>query len=271
MEPRRHNQSRTATALGALLGSDRPIGRVLRARQTQDGRPRNGAIQTLTDAGGARGGAWNQHDVIVFVPRPADGLYRISASGGEATPVKIDAPSRMRGWFPSFLPDGRHLLFFSPTPGQPENSEVYVVSLDSGQRKRLFTSRSNAVYAPPGYLLFWRETTLLAQTFDAASLELHGSPVAVATSVGFNPISSQTLFSVSHSGTLVFFGGAVGQTQLTWLDRTGKQIGDPGPKGIHNSLSLSPDATSVVYDEADARAEASISGVSILRAVSLRG
>jgi serine/threonine protein kinase/Tol biopolymer transport system component len=212
-----------------------------------------GQIQTLADAGGARGGTWNQEGVIVFVPRPADGPHRISASGGEATPVKISDDPRLRGWFPSFLPDGRHFLLFTPTPNQPENAGVLVVSLDSSTPKRLLASRSTAMYAPPGYLIFWRETTLLAQAFDAASLELRGSPVAIAAAVGFNPITNQSLFSVSHSGTLVFFGGAVGQTQLTWLDRTGKRIGVAGAKGVFNSLSLSPDGNSVVYDEADPR------------------
>ena len=37
------------------------------------------------------------------------------------------------------------------------------------------------------------------------------------------------------------------QTQLEWIERSGKRIGDPGPRGIFNSLSLSPDDQSVVY------------------------
>jgi Tol biopolymer transport system component len=212
-----------------------------------------GRIETLTDAGGARGGTWNQDDVIVFVPRPADGPHRIPASGGEATPVKIDAPQALRGWFPSFLPDGRHFLFFAPTPSQPDQAGTYVVSVDGGKPTRLLATRSAALYAVPGYLLFWRESALLAQPFDAATLVLSGSPTPVANAVGFNPVTGQTLFSVSRSGTIAFFGGAVGQTQLAWFDRNGKQIGAPGPTGTFNSVSISPDGRSVVYDEADAR------------------
>ena len=49
-----------------------------------------GQIRTLADAGGARGGTWNRDDVILFAPRPGTGLYRISAAGGQPTPVKID-------------------------------------------------------------------------------------------------------------------------------------------------------------------------------------
>jgi eukaryotic-like serine/threonine-protein kinase len=207
-------------------------------------------IQTLADAGGARGGTWNQDDVILFVPRPGTGVYRVSAAGGPATPVKIDAEFT---WFPSFLPDGRHFLFFSPAPSQPENAGVFVASLDSSTAKRLVTARSRALHAMPGYLLFWREGALLAQAFDAGSREVRGNSVSVANGVGLNSITNQGLFSVSDSGTLVFFAGPVGRSELVWVDRVGRRIGEAGPSGLFNSLSLSPDATRVVYDQAEPR------------------
>ena len=158
----------------------------------------------------------------------------------------------MAPWFPSFLPDGRHFLFFTPAPSQPESAGVFVASLDSSTARRLVTARSRAVHAP-GYLLFWREGALLAQAFDETTLEVRGNPVAVANAVGLNPLTNQGLFSVSDSGTLVFFAGAVGESELVWFDRAGRRIGNPGPKGVFNSLSLSPDATSVVYDQAEPR------------------
>ncbi len=206
-------------------------------------------VQTLADAGGPRGGTWNQDDVILFVPRPGTGVYRVSAAGGQPAPVKIDVLT----WFPSFLPDGRHFLVFSPAPAEPENSGVFVASLDSSAAKRLVTARSRAVYATPGYLLFWREGALLAQAFDADRFEVRGNPVSVANDVGLNSVTNQGLFSVSDTGTLVFFAGAVGQSELVWVDRAGRRIGEAGPRGIFNSLSLSPDATSVVYDQAEPR------------------
>ena len=76
-----------------------------------------GQIQTLAPAGAARGGTWNRDNVIVFAPRAGAGLSRISAAGGEATPVKVDVEGT---WFPSFLPDGRHFLFFSAAPASPK-------------------------------------------------------------------------------------------------------------------------------------------------------
>ena len=212
-----------------------------------------GRVQILTDAEGPRGGTWNRDDVILFVPRPRDGPYRIAASGGTSQPVATVTGQPSGGWYPSFLPDGRHFVFFLPSPAQPENASVWLGSLDSSiPPKRLVSARSGAAYAPPGYLLFWRDGTLLAQEFDERALEIRGN-AATVVSAGLNPISSQALFSVSDSGTLVFFAGAVTQSEIGWVDRDGRRLGKVGPKGVFNSVSLSPDENSAVYDRADPR------------------
>jgi len=211
-----------------------------------------GRVQTLWNAGGARGGTWSPDDLIVFVPRPFEGPYVIAAAGGEARHVASDGGPGARGWFPSFLPDGRHFLIFVPAPIADE-SGIFIASLDSPVRTRLLTSRSNAVYVAPGFLLFWREGALVAQPFDSRTRTVGSNAVTVATAVGLNPVTNQSLFSVSNADTLVFFAGAVGQSELVWVDRSGAHIGAPGPKGAIVTVALSPDATSVVYDSADPR------------------
>ena len=161
-------------------------------------------------------------------------------------------PCEPRGWFASFLPVGRHFVEFHPTTVQPENSGVWLVSLESGKREQLVPSHSNAIYAQ-GHLLFWEEGTLWAQAFDEEALEVRGTPRRVADAVGLNPVTNQALFSVSTSGTLAYFAGTVGHTELVWLDRDGHEIGRPGATGVISTVSLSPDDTSVVYDLADQR------------------
>ncbi|HSC28595.1 MAG TPA: protein kinase, partial [Vicinamibacterales bacterium] len=68
------------------------------------------ALQTLAATPVPRGGTWNQHDVIVFAPFPAEPLQMSPATGGTPQPVPGADPGR---WFPAFLPDGRHYLFLS--------------------------------------------------------------------------------------------------------------------------------------------------------------
>ena len=209
----------------------------------------SGQVRTLADAGGARGGSWNKDDVIVFMPAPGGTAYRISATGGDPAPLKLERV----GWYPSFLPDGHHFLLFNPSNPQPDQAAVHLTSLDSMPPARIVPAKSNAIYVAPGYLLFWRDGTLLAQPFDAARGQAHGNAIALPGVAGLNPLINQALFSVSNEGTLAYYGGAVGQTQLAWFDRSGNRLGTPGPTGIFNSLSVSPDASSVVYDEADPR------------------
>lgn len=102
---------------------------------------------------------------------------------------------------PCFLPDGKHFLFFAHN-SRREKHAVYVASLDSKQeRKRLFYSPTAAVYAPPGYLLFTRDDTLMAQPFDVEEMELTGEPVALAKPVIWEERFGRAAFSVSQSGS----------------------------------------------------------------------
>ena len=91
-------------------------------------------------------------------------------------------------WIPSFLPDGRHYLYVARMAGSER--EIRVGSIDSNDSKRLVSATySNAVYAPPGYLLYRRESKLVAQHFDVEKLELQGDPIPIAEDVGFDATS----------------------------------------------------------------------------------
>ena len=211
-----------------------------------------GSPSTLCNALNGRGGAWNRDDVIVFAPDFGSGLSRVSAAGGEPSPVTTLDSSRQESThrFPQFLPDGRHFLYFARSI-QPENSGIYVSSLDQPQAKRIISTDTNVAYAPPGYLLFPREGTLMAQAFDAASLALTGAPFRVAEQVGYLRLNSEAYFSVSETGVLVYQSGDAGKTQLVWFDRSGKQLGAPGPPGEYSFPALSPDEKRVAIDRDD--------------------
>jgi serine/threonine protein kinase len=201
-----------------------------------------GPAQALADVASNRGAAWNREGVIVFGPNAGGPLYRISAAGGPSTPVTtLDATRNqtVHSW-PHFLPDGRHFLYLARS-AQRENSAIYVGSLDSNDSKFLVNADSTPAYAPPGYLLFLRERTLMAQPFDAGKLQLTGEPFPIAEQVGFNSANGRGFFAVSENGVLVYRSNVLADTQLTWFDRTGKQIARVGTAGQINGLALSPD------------------------------
>jgi serine/threonine protein kinase len=207
-----------------------------------------GPPQKLADAANAVGGAWSDDGTIVFGPSWSEALYRVPASGG-GEPVavtRLDPPRHLAHVFPKFLPDNRHFLFFA----WGTNPGVYLGTIDSAETRRLTAADTAAVYAPPGYLLFMRQGTLLAQRFEAKSGELSGKPVQIADSVDFYDLNLFGAFSASETGILAYRTAASTRRRLAWFNRTGKEIRAlriPEENNMSNP-ELSPDGRKVGVD-----------------------
>ncbi len=210
-----------------------------------------GTPEMLCDAHSAYGGTWNRDGVILF--SSDDKLYRVSEAGG--TPTLVAAPDAARQEreydLPQFLPDGRHFLFLLVT-GAAANSYnnrgfVATGSLDSPKTERLFESVSNALYAPPGYLFYVNQGTLVAQGFDANGLRLTGPAAPVGTGVGLTAGYGYGFFSVSETGALAYQAapGAFGISQMTWYNRAGEKLGTVGESGHYSSSALSPEGSKI--------------------------
>jgi eukaryotic-like serine/threonine-protein kinase len=202
-----------------------------------------GPPQNVCDAVGGRGGTWGQDGVIVFTPSSFQPLFRVSAAGGTPEPAsKLDA-SRVENshrW-PSFLPDGKHFLFWARSSRGAQENMLYLGELGSLQAKALMKSESMAVYAS-GHLLFMRDQSLMAQPFDPRRIELSGEPVPIAEHVGVNGATARPLFSAAQTGTLVYQSGETsGGWNLLWFDRDGKQTGSIAQVDRYLSPALSPD------------------------------
>ena len=201
-----------------------------------------GPVQVICNAPEAFTGAWSRDGVIVFGGR-GKGIRRVSAAGGEVTELLSLDESRkeVRHAWPRFLPDGRHFLYRSDNGSSYDLSEVFVASIDGKERKSLFKGYTNVYYIEPGYVLFARDTTVMAQPFDVSKLEVTGEPVPVLEDVGFNADTGRSQFSVSENGTLVYRMGSLAERQLTWFDRQGKEISKVASQGDYSDIVLSPD------------------------------
>jgi len=211
-----------------------------------------GPAITLCDAPNGRNGAWSKNDVMVFQMDAAGPLLRAPAVGGSATTAtELDVASReVSHRFPSFLPDGRHFLYtdYISVEGQ---TTVYVGDLESKDRRRVFAGATNAVYVP-GYLLFVRERTLMAQAFDIGKLAVTGEATPVAEQVTYDAGNARGQFSASQNGVIAYIvGGNAGEAQLTWFDRSGKTLGTVGRPGLLTSAAISPDGSLVAFDRQD--------------------
>ena len=201
----------------------------------------NGPVQTLTSAPGGAGGAWSSEGIIFGRSQTAP-LYRVPAGGGSAVEAtRLDAPRQTGHRHPSFLPDGRHFVFFAN--GTPEGKGVYLGSIGSPDTRRLFDAESRAVFSPPDYLLFGRQGALMAQRLDLATLQPVGDPLTVAGRVAGRPEAIGSIaVSASTAGPIAYRSSAA-ERQLIWLDRSGRQIGTLGDPDSSQmaALRLSPD------------------------------
>jgi Tol biopolymer transport system component len=205
-----------------------------------------GAVQTICEAREGRGASWSRDGVIVFAGSAYGALSKVSAAGGTPASIGPKADSNVSHRLPRFLPDGRHLLFYS-LEAKAEDSAVSVLDLESGKAKVLFKSASEARYVPPGYLVFVREGNLLAQPFDPSKLATAGEAVPIAEGVEFNPFRATGNFAFEGTRLLVFeSGGSGNKAQLTWLDRDGKKLGTVGEPANFGELSISPDGRRAV-------------------------
>jgi len=208
-----------------------------------------GAPQTLSDAPDPRGGAWSIDNVIAFGVGTTPGLRRISANGGEVGRVTFPASRALSNRFPSFLPDGRHLLFFVLAQSRPD-STVDIGSLTDSTSTVLLHGQYSASYVRTGQLLYLANGVLIAQPFDAERRAMSGPPVTLAQDVAGSSVNAPS-FSASDTGVLAFAPATDLHMQLAWFGRDGARLQDVGPAGDYADVQLSPDEKRVVVTRVD--------------------
>jgi serine/threonine protein kinase len=213
-----------------------------------------GAPNSLCDISGtAMGGSWGRDGTIVF-GNNAGPLLQVSSSGGIARPVReLDAARQENSQiWPRFLPDGKHLLYWSRSATSNARG-IYVTRLGSKETKQLLNTEGKPDYAAPGYLLYAKDGSLLAQAFDADRLQLAGDPFPVAEGVGSITEVPGSLYSCSDTGTLVHRAlGATGQRiAVVTPAPAGKSVIVVGETGIFRQIALSPDQKRVAIEKLD--------------------
>jgi serine/threonine protein kinase len=210
-----------------------------------------GPATALCDAGTGTGGAWNRAGVILFGVDSGP-IRRVNAAGGVCTPVTQAEPG-VRDLLPEFLADGKHFLYFVQSTDQSSGG-LFLAVLDQPAGHRLLPDQSSAIFVPRrngashDHLLFQREHTLMAQPFDSETLQFAGDPFQVAPQLSRTLSPQQVAASAAGNGTLIYLAGpAHDETQPTWLDRSGKELGKVGSLGDQNGLALSPDQRSVAF------------------------
>jgi serine/threonine protein kinase len=210
---------------------------------------------TICDAPQGRGGTWNTEGIIVFAPSNAAGLSKVSAAGGDPTPVTRTDSSRheVNHRWPWFLPDSKHFLYVNQTSttGQTENDVIFAASIDSSENKAILHAGSNMAYVN-GYLLFVRQDNLMAQPFDPDKLEFKGDAVPIAQQIQYSALRSKGMYSVSQDGVLVYqSGGGAQPSKFEWFDRNGRESASFGDRTPNFVAVLSPEGKRIALDSYD--------------------
>ena len=213
-----------------------------------------GPATTICDSPSGRGGAWNRDGVIIYSAAFNGPLRRISADGGESSPVTtLDASqNEISHRWPAFLPDGRHFLYLAGNPFAPNDNPTNAIkmgSLDSKEVKTLVKTRANAIYAS-GHILYLRQNELMAQPFDLKSLEVTGDAFPLGDEVYEDKRSVRAAFTMSENGMLAYAPISSGDSgpSFVLVDRIGKRGVEVACGGDCRRPSISQDGNSIAYD-----------------------
>jgi serine/threonine protein kinase/Tol biopolymer transport system component len=247
----------------ALAGTEGAEGRFFSPDGRSLGFFANGKLKRIEVGGGPviqlaadldpRGGSWNQDGVIIFTGDSYGPVSRVAADGGAVTAATTldTTSSEATHRYPQFLPDGRHFLYLARRAGAGagEKPTIFVGELESNARTPILEVASNVVYAS-GHLLYVRGGVLVAQRFDPGKLAVTGPAVPLVDDARMDERFSRGVFAASANGVLVCMTGSnQTRTQLRWLDRGGKWLGDVGEPADYTYggvPDISPDGRSAV-------------------------
>jgi hypothetical protein len=193
--------------------------------------------------GSFRGGTWSPDGRTILVSTVEQGLAEIPAGGGT---VKVVAPAAGSAYYsPNYLPTAKPSRLAVAGKGSFSAQTLELVDLDTGKSETLRAPGAYPAWSPAGYVLYQTDGRIpgfWALRVSAKTGKSEGEPILLRN--GGSDVSA------SADGTLLWMDTVLGQSQrLTWRDRGGKKLADPGipPSQDIRSVALSSDGTQAAY------------------------
>jgi Tol biopolymer transport system component len=219
-----------------------------------------GPPRVLATALAGRGGSWGSNGAIIYAPDAQSPLQRVNVDGTGAALVTQDirtAEDQSHRW-PIFLPDGTHFIFWAGNFGNlkdDRSSGIYVSSLEGKERKLVALCHSSFGYDAHNLYYADEQRQLVSVAFDTSAGTVSGSATVIANAVGYQPSTYWSAFTVAPNGTLIYnISVGAAQSALTWMDRSGKELGHISDPAIMDNPTLSPDGGRVAVDISDQKA-----------------
>jgi serine/threonine protein kinase len=216
---------------------------------------KGGPSFTICDASGGRGGSWNKDGIIVFAPVSGGPLHQVSSAGGTSKQLTAldSTESEVNHRWPHFLPDGKHFFYSVQTNKQSleEDAEhIRIGSLSDSIGTIVIQASSNAVYND-GWVLYYKQNSLLAQRFDEGSLKLTGEPIPILENLLYGRARSKGAFSLSRNNRLVYLGTSRSDDEMVIYDRSGVVLHALKNKVSTTIASFSNDGRFIATDAFD--------------------
>jgi serine/threonine-protein kinase len=187
--------------------------------------------------------------MIVYTPLTGSGLYRVSAAGGEPTPLTtLDSASGVTSHrWPDVLPNGKAVVF-TVFGGTQEEAYLAMASMETGEVTPLPVKGHGPRYAETGHVVYatW-DGALVALPFDADRLEVAGAPVSLLEGLLVRNTMAPE-FAFSRTGSLAYVSGQPPEMSLVLVDRQGVERPLTTELQFPRAPRFSPDGRRIVLE-----------------------
>jgi eukaryotic-like serine/threonine-protein kinase len=207
----------------------------------------------VVKAGGVMGASWGGDETIIYADPYTHGIQRISSAGG--TPkfiTQVDATNgEIAHRWPVFLPGAKAFLFVIEKGSGPDDSQIAAQHLDTGQRQVVVQGGTFPQCISEERLVYVHRGTLFAVPFDADTLHVKGTAVAVGEDVQESGWGAAQ-FGLSPQGSLVYVSASGGaqavERRLMWVNRDGTEQSLAAPARAYVSPRISPDGRKLAVE-----------------------
>ena len=215
----------TASATVAFFSPDgRSIAVIQTDRTMKKVSLQDGLVVTLAhDVDYSTGGAWGVDDRITFGRNNC--LWQIPASGGTATQLTTLNAERGESLhaLPAVVAGSSDLLFVNVIGAGRGSPQIESLSYAGGvqRRHKVIDAGTSPTHVASGYLVFFRDGSLLAAPFGRDRLEASGPATKVVEKVGVTA-SGAPMLAVAGSGSLAYLS-ETSASHLVWVSRDGHE------------------------------------------------
>ena len=212
-----------------------------------------GAPTVIAPASGGVDLSWGSKGLILMDGRTRDSLRVVPAGGGDLRPAtRIDRTGGEVGsaW-PCFLPDGEHFLYIGTTGNVAGGGNIRLGRIGSLDAKLLGQSDGRVEYAPGGWIVFVRGSSLIAQKLDLRAGKLTGEPITIAGDIRSGNAAGH--FSTSQAGLLAIGRAPARRSHsLREASRNGTATGRMLATGVITNPRVSPDGSRLLLQRVGA-------------------